>query len=446
MSIVALSQEWLRIECLCEIAQDSRQRKEPAPELLHRLSDLQAQVTSLRAQGTWNLLGAAGLGHLALDILACALAPEVSHVAAYAYGALGADPLTLAPTRRLIQALLALDTSDTAQLNAELAHDAPLRMRGLLTGERDGVSAPIVAGRTLRRLILGESDLAPPPGAVRVGRRAKWSDLVVPGQCRLMLEEFLSFVRTRDTVEREWGATRRGGPVALFSGPSGTGKTLAAMVLAGELGFPLYRVDLGQLVSKYIGETEKNLNALFDAVDGSDAILLFDESDALFGKRGEVRDARDRYANMEVSHLLARIEDQHCPCILTTNLRAAIDGAFLRRFQIVVDFSAPGIEERRDLWLRHIPARAPKAELDFDLLARHARLPGAGIENAALHAAHMAAAAGKPVSMALLAQGVWRELSKDGARHMLSDLGPLAAYLEGGNGAEDRQACVALAG
>jgi SpoVK/Ycf46/Vps4 family AAA+-type ATPase len=253
-------------------------------------------------------------------------------------------------------------------------------------------------------------------------------------------------VRHRRTVEKDWGGLRRGGPVALFSGPSGTGKTLAAIVLATELGFPLYRIDLGHLVSKYIGETEKNLNALFDAVDGSDTILLFDESDALFGKRGEVKDARDRYANMEVSHLLARIENQHCPCILTTNLRSSIDAAFLRRFQIVVDFPLPEMAERERMWRCHIPARAPVAEdVDVAMLARHARLTGASIENAALHAAHMAAAGGRSIAMRLLVQGIWRELAKDGARHTLSDIGPLAAYLNGAKDADDRPARVALA-
>jgi ATP-dependent 26S proteasome regulatory subunit len=150
---------------------------------------------------------------------------------------------------------------------------------------------------------------------------------------------------------------------------------------------------------------------------------------------------------MEVSHLLARIENQHCPCILTTNLRSSIDAAFLRRFQVVVDFSMPEAEERRRMWRCHIPARAPLASnVDLDLLAWHARLTGAGIQNAALHAAHMAAAGESPISMRLLVQGVWRELGKDRSRHALSDLGPLAAYLKGVTDAEDRPARAALAG
>jgi hypothetical protein len=447
MTHPALSAEWKRIECLCDIAHEARQGKEPSPDQLKKLEELQAQVMAARGQGAWNALGAAGLSRLALDILACAAAPELSYVAAYAYSTLGADPVTQAPTKRMIQALLSLEPDDVGALNAELAPDAPLRARGLIVVERGGMSATIASGRTLRQALFGDSDPSAPLGTVQVRRKAEWDDLIVSEQCRRMLREFCAFIRHRETVERDWAGTRRGGPVTLFSGPSGTGKTLAAIVLATELNFPLYRVDLGQLVSKYIGETEKNLNALFDAVDSSDSILLFDESDALFGRRGEVKDARDRYANMEVSHLLARIENQHCPCILTTNLRSSIDAAFLRRFQVVVDFPMPEVEERRRMWRCHIPARAPIASnVDLDLLAQHARLTGAGIENAALHAAHMAAARDGQISMGLLVQGVWRELAKDGSRHGLSDLGPLAAYLKGVKDAEDRPARAAIAG
>lgn len=447
MTHPTLAAEWKRIECLCDIAQDARQGKDPTPDKVNKLEQLQAQVMAAREQGVWSEFGGSGLSHLALDILACAAAPEVSYVAAYAYSTLGADPVIQAPSRRVVQALLSLEPDDVVALNAELAADAPLRARGLIVVERGGMSATIASGRTLRQALFGESDPSAPPGTVRVQRKADWDDLVVSEQCRRMLREFCAFIRHRDTVERDWAGTRRGGPIALFSGPSGTGKTLAAIMLATELNFPLYRVDLGLLVSKYIGETEKNLNALFDAVDSSDSILLFDESDALFGRRGEVKDARDRYANMEVSHLLARIENQHCPCILTTNLRSSIDAAFLRRFQIVVDFPMPEAEERRRMWRCHIPARAPIApNVDLELLGRHARLTGAGIENAALHAAHMAAAGDGPISMGLLVQGVWRELAKDGSRHALSDLGPLAAYLKGVKDAEDRPTRAALAG
>ena len=151
-----------------------------------------------------------------------------------------------------------------------------------------------------------------------------------------------------------WHGQSVGGPVALFTGPSGTGKTFAAAVLAGALGWPLYRVDLGRLVSKYVGETEENLNRLFDAAHGQPMVLQFDEADALFAKRGEVKEARDRYANMEVSHLLTRIEAHDGPCILTTNLRKQLDSAFTRRFQLVVEFPRLDAAARSELWRRQI--------------------------------------------------------------------------------------------
>jgi SpoVK/Ycf46/Vps4 family AAA+-type ATPase len=221
-----------------------------------------------------------------------------------------------------------------------------------------------------------------------------------------------------------------GGPVALFAGPSGTGKTLAAEVIANTLGRRLYRVDLGMLVSKYIGETEKNLNALFDATDGEDVVLLFDEADSLFGRRSEVRDARDRYANMEVSHLLSRIERHRGPCILTTNLRQHLDPAFARRFQAVIEFPRPDQTSRATLWRRGFPPLAPlAAEVDAELLGGALELTGAQIRNSALHAAFLAAAHQTDISLAHIAAAVFGELLKDGREVPRSSLGPLAAHL-----------------
>ena len=200
---------------------------------------------------------------------------------------------------------------------------------------------------------------ATPPGTTRVRYRASWDDLVLPGDRVAMMREYVGWIRHRSIVIDEWAGRPSGGPVALFSGPSGTGKTLAAAVIASELGWPLYRVDLGSLVSKYIGETEKNLNVVFAAVHGQPAVLQFDEADSLFGKRGEIRDARDRYANLEVSHLLARIEQHDGPCILTTNLRGNLDPAFARRFQMVIDFPRPDLAARSRLWRLHLPPKAP---------------------------------------------------------------------------------------
>jgi SpoVK/Ycf46/Vps4 family AAA+-type ATPase len=273
---------------------------------------------------------------------------------------------------------------------------------------------------------------AAPPGAMRVRTVATWDDLVLPDKCVRMLREFLNWVRFRGTVVDQWGGSDHGGPVALFAGPSGTGKTFAAAVLAGTLGWPLYRVDLGSLISKYVGETEKNLNRLFDAADGKPMILQFDEADSVFGKRGEIREARDRYANMEVSHLLARVESHRGPCILTTNLRVNLDPAFTRRFQLVVDFPRPDSRARARLWQRLLPPRAPIADqVDVEFLAGAVSLTGGAIHNAALHAAYLAAAEAEPlITLRHVALAVWRELGKDGRELSPANLGPLEPYLQ----------------
>ncbi len=440
MSPRALFSEWERIELLCAILQRSRTQPEADPVDLERLAEIQSRVSEARTQDGWALAGVPKLSATAMDLLAAVAAPHLSFVVSFAYGAFPGETRHTAPSLRLIKALYSLQVEDHETLVAELHPDGPLVSRGLISVERHQGMEFLHCGKRLRAALFGAETVNPPPGTVPVTRKAGWDDLVVPASCERMLHEFLDYIRHRKVVVEHWGAPRCGGPVALFSGFSGTGKTLAASVIAAEIGWPLYRVDLGQLVSKYIGETEKNLNALFDSVSGSDTILIFDESDALFGRRGEVKEARDRYANMEVSHLLSRIENQHCPCILTSNLRSSIDGAFLRRFQIIVDFPLPGKAERERLWRHHLPPRAPVDHaVDFATLAGAVQLTGAGIENAALHAAYRAAAGGSVITMALLTQGVWRELCKDGNRRSLSDLGPLAEDLKGGTDVEDRQ-------
>jgi SpoVK/Ycf46/Vps4 family AAA+-type ATPase len=245
-----------------------------------------------------------------------------------------------------------------------------------------------------------------------------------------MLREFLLWITHKQRVVGEWGGKDCGGPVALFSGPSGTGKTFAAAVITAELGWPLYRVDLGRLVSKYIGETEKNLNRLFGAAHGQPMILQFDEADSLFSKRGEVREARDRYANMEVSHLLARIESHQGPVILTTNLRNHLDPAFARRFQVVVDFPRPDEAARGQLWEKLLPPKAPRHEdLDCAFLGKAVNLTGGNIRNAALMGAYLAAEQNAAISLGHITLAVWRELGKDGRELARADLGALAPHL-----------------
>ncbi|WP_147373073.1 ATP-binding protein, partial [Calidithermus terrae] len=190
--------------------------------------------------------------------------------------------------------------------------------------------------------------------AQRVEAAATWADLVLPAHEQRLLRELAAQVRQRSRVYERWGFARKGqrglGISALFAGPSGTGKTLAAEVLAAELGLDLYRIDLAQVVSKYIGETEKNLRRVFDAAEGGGAILLFDEADALFGKRSEVKDSHDRYANLEVSYLLQRMEQYRGLAVLTTNLKESLDSAFLRRIRFVVHFPHPDPAQRAEIW------------------------------------------------------------------------------------------------
>jgi AAA+ superfamily predicted ATPase len=246
-----------------------------------------------------------------------------------------------------------------------------------------------------------------------------WLDLVLPDDVRGQLEELCGQARQRATVLGRWGfdAKLSGGKGlhALFSGPPGTGKTLAAEVIAGALGRRLWRIDLSQMVSKYIGETEKNLDRVFRAADSAEAVLFFDEADALFGKRSEVRDAHDRYANQEVSYLLQQMDEYEGVAVLATNLARNLDEAFVRRLQFVVEFPFPDEEQRRRIWETIFPEAAPRGvEVDFLALARSVRLSGGHIRNIALAAAFAAADDTGVIQMRHLWHAARREYQKIG--------------------------------
>jgi ATPase family associated with various cellular activities (AAA)/Winged helix domain, variant len=251
--------------------------------------------------------------------------------------------------------------------------------------------------------------------AQRIEPAAAWDDLVLPEPQRQVLREIISHVRQRSQVHERWGFARKGlrglGISALFSGASGTGKTMAGEVLAGELRLDLYRIDLSSVVSKYIGETEKNLRRVFDAAEQGGAILLFDEADALFGKRSEVKDSHDRYANIEVSYLLQRMESYRGLAILTTNMKGALDPAFLRRLRFIVQFPFPDAAQRAEIWRRIFPASTPTQELDLPKLSR-LNVAGGNIRNIAMNAAFLAADAGEPVRMTHLLRAVRSEYGK----------------------------------
>ena len=262
--------------------------------------------------------------------------------------------------------------------------------------------------------------------AARLDPVHRWHDLVLPGRQRSLLQSISSYLRHRDLVLQQWGyertVARTQGLKAMFAGESGTGKTMAAQVLANELGLELYRVDLATVVSKYIGETEKNLDRIFGAADGSNAILFFDEADALFGKRSEVSDSHDRYANIEVAYLLQRMEGYAGAVILATNFRRNIDDAFVRRLDFVIDFPFPEADDRKRIWRLLLPDEAPlDDDLDVDFLATQFKLSGGAIRNCSLSAAFQAADEDAAIGMRHLVRAVALEYGKQGRLTLEAD-------------------------
>lgn len=249
--------------------------------------------------------------------------------------------------------------------------------------------------------------------------RYSWHDIVLPQDQLEMLQELVKQVRERPLVLEQWGLGRKlaasNGITVLFAGPPGTGKTMSAEVIAAELGLDLYKIDLSTIVSKYIGETEKNLDRIFNEAESSNAILFFDEADAIFGKRSEVKDAHDRYANIEVSYLLQRMEGYNGVTILATNLRANLDEAFTRRLQFAIDFPFPDELYRLKIWQTLFPPEVPvDKSVDFTLMAKRFRIAGGNIRNIIVSAAFLAASNGGVVTMAHLLHGTRRELQKMG--------------------------------
>lgn len=252
--------------------------------------------------------------------------------------------------------------------------------------------------------------------ARRIDTKADWEQLVLPPEQKALLRQITDQVAQRNRVYDDWGFRQqmnRGlGINALFAGESGTGKTMAAEVIANTLELDLYRIDLSAVVSKYIGETEKNLRKLFDAAEDSGAILFFDEADALFGKRSEVKDSHDRYANIEINYLLQRMESYRGLAILATNMKGALDKAFVRRLRFIVNFPFPGADERKEIWQKVFPSSTPVDEnLDYSRLAK-LNLTGGNIHNIALNAAFLAAQEDQSVSMSLLLNAARTEFKK----------------------------------
>lgn len=331
----------------------------------------------------------------------------------------GSDPRELAAAWRQV---LALEEAEADEL-AGRTWLSPAQVPALAVGLGGGAGAGAGSGGGRQRLEAALDrlrDQVPPRAAGLAQRRVPevaWQELVLAPDTGEKLEELVRRVENRVTVQVRWGlggGARGNGVVGLLHGPSGTGKTLAADAIATRLRLPLLAVDLSLVVSKYIGETEKNLSQVFDAAEGFAALLFFDEADALFGKRTGVQDAHDRYANIEVNYLLQRLEAFEGLALLSTNLLQGMDEAFLRRFDQLVAFRRPGITERRAIWQLHLPRDQLSGDVDVADLARLFDLSGGEIRNAALTAAYGAAAANQPINRERLWEAVRREYAKSG--------------------------------
>ncbi|MFP8964492.1 ATP-binding protein, partial [Streptomyces nanhaiensis] len=273
-------------------------------------------------------------------------------------------------------------------------------------------------------------------GLERLARRIEpavgWDDLVLPPATHRRLRELALRARHREQVLGQWGMRPGGGRgrgvIALFAGESGTGKTMSAEVVAADLGMDLYVVDLSTVVDKYVGETEKNLERIFTEASAVNAVLLFDEADAIFGKRSEVRDAHDRHANIESAYLLQRMESFDGIAVLTTNLRANLDEAFTRRLDVVADFPVPDAGQRLALWERCLGGRLPRAgDLDLAFCADRFEMAGGSIRACAVTAAYLAAEAGGPLTMRQVVRAVAQEYRKLGRLVLAGEFGPWLA-------------------
>lgn len=324
------------------------------------------------------------------------------------------------PDRQTTLERIAATESKAAQLAKTSAHIPILTLLSLYDTD--------LSPQTTARAISGAAEDRLGKLATHVTSPFCLDDIIVPGPTRDALKNLIYWQSTATTVLQDWGLgetfNKRHALISLFSGPSGTGKTMAASVIANALSLPLYHIDLASMVSKYIGETEKNLDRLFSAAESTQVVLFFDEADAIFGQRSEVSDAHDRYANLETSYLLQRMETFRGISILASNLAQNMDEAFLRRIDSVVEFPAPGVVERCALWNRIKATNAPLAEdLDLNYLAERFELTGGEIRNCWLAAAHIAAHDGAAIDMGRLMRAIAGELTKQSKAIRRSDFG-----------------------
>lgn len=325
-----------------------------------------------------------------------------------------------------------IDDSSIEELSARyLLSESEIEGAIKMLGGGKGAAGAEQIRRTISRIITRETLSY----ASRIDSPLHWDDLILPADRKRQLREICDFVRHKHRVFYHWGFDRRvssgRGLNILFSGPSGTGKTMAAGIMAKEIGADLYRIDLSLVVSKYIGETEKNLSRIFDFAMRGNIILFFDEADALFGKRTEIKDSHDRYANIEINYLLQKMEEHEGMVILATNLSKNMDQAFLRRMHFTVEFPFPEEQYRLEIWRRIYPGETPLSDdIDFAFLAERLQIAGGNIRNIALNSAAYAAAEGSPVSMKHVVRAAAREYQKMGRLCTRAEFGDYFSYVE----------------
>lgn len=370
------------------------------------------------------VITAGGLTAAEALILVAAVAPHVDEKFDALYAELTDRPAVAGLTGEVARTLVARTFDARLAATALLSATAPLLACGLVALDPPGdLAGRLRPDPALVAWLLGMPAQPPTTSADFPARLLSTvhtlDDVVLTGPARRRVAELTDRIAHRDLVVDTWGYGRAhdntAGLIALFHGPPGTGKTMTAAALARTVGLPAYVVDLSALVSKYIGETEKSLAKVFDRAVREPCILVFDEADAVFGKRTEVADSHDRYANQEVSYLLSRVESHPGVVILTTNLLANIDDAFQRRIHMMVEFADPGPSERSRLWHAVLPSELPLDDaIDLDELARRFPLSGAQIRDAGIEAAYLAAADGRVVTQEYLVTGVHRQFEKAG--------------------------------
>ena len=433
--LAVLAPEWDRMQALVEIAVSHRAGTLVSEEAMSRLRHASALVKAIRTGGAWRPVEtAAGItaaeAPFLYDALALALLPHVRPSTAFGLLTLNhASQGLLAPTSGALYEVLALGgAEDLAFFQALRVFDA-LAASGLTRVAGDAPLKELHPGTRLAELVfeIGEP-IETPPGVLRLAAGPSLEHLVLPDRTHARIADVLAAARFMDAL-RDRGETPAG-PVVLLAGAPGTGKTLAARAMAAALARPLFRVDFGMVVSKWVGETEKNLNRVFDTLHGLRAVLLVDECDALLGKRVAVKDARDQYANTTTGHLLARFERHDGLVFLTSNLAENIDEAYFRRFGHVIGFQRPTEVARRAIWALHIPdvESGPDREAVLSLAAP-VKVTGGEIANAAMNARAFAHDEGRPVGPQHLAKAIWQEMTKLPRTVRPDDLGALAEHL-----------------